>query len=87
MFSSSFKRVLPFLKTLAPHALRTGANIIDDVSKGQKFKDSAFQRVPETLSKVVFGEKNQSGGGTRRRKLSKHRRKRGGKRYKRDIFS
>ena len=85
MFSSLFKRILPFLKSVAPHALRTGANIIDDVSKGKSFKDSAFERVPETLSNVVFNGKNQSGSGARRRKTS--RRKRGGKRVRRDIFS
>jgi hypothetical protein len=43
--------------------------------------------VPETLSNVVFNGKNQSGSGARRRKTSRHRRKRGGKRVRRDIFS
>ena len=91
MFSSLFKRVLPFLKKLAPIALRTGANIVDDVSKGKSFKDSAFDHVPKTLSKVVFGENNQSGSGSRGsntyRKRRRKRGKRTAKRIKRDIFS
>jgi hypothetical protein len=55
---------------------------MDDVTKGHKFKDSAFQRVPETLSKVVFGENNQSDVGSDQSKTSRRV-----KRRKRDIFS
>jgi hypothetical protein len=80
-----FKRILPALKTFAPHALRAGADIFDDVSKGKSFKDSSFQRVPETISKIVFNKNNQSGSGVRRKRT--YRRKKPVKRVKRDIFA
>lgn len=85
MLGSLFRRILPYLKSFAPIALRTGANIVEDVSKGKTWKDAAFDRVPETISKVAFGEKNQSGGGFRRRR--KKSRRQSVKRVKRDIFS
>jgi hypothetical protein len=83
-----FRRIIPYFKRFAPIALRTGANIVEDVSKGQTWKNAAMDRVPETISKVAFGNSNQSGSGirrgkTRRKKSSKKRTKRA----KRDIFS
>ena len=35
--------------SFAPHALRTAANIFDDVSSGKTINDAAFYRVPETI--------------------------------------
>jgi hypothetical protein len=91
MIGSLFRRILPYLKTFAPIALRTGANIVEDVSKGKSWKDAAFERVPETISRVAFGNKNQSGSGVRRRRIKRKRQaktKRRTKRVKsRDIFS
>jgi hypothetical protein len=83
IIGSLFRRILPYLKAFAPIALRTGANIVEDVSKGKSWKDSAMDRVPETISKVAFGNMKQTGSGIRRRKKSKPR----SKRVKRDIFS
>jgi hypothetical protein len=71
------------LKSFAPIALRTEANIVEDVTRGKTWKDSAMKRVPETISKVAFGNMNQTGSGIRRRRRSKPRRKKA----KRDIFS
>ena len=85
ILGSLFRRILPFLKSFAPIALRTGANIVEDVSSGKSWKDSAMDRVPETISKVAFGNMNQTGSGIRRKRKSKPRRK--AKRAKRDIFS
>ena len=90
IIGSLFRRILPFLKSFAPIALRTGANIVEDVSKGKSWKDAAFERVPETISKVAFGDNNQSGSGVRRRKSKRKRSKKSSKhakRAKRDIFS
>jgi hypothetical protein len=80
-----FKRILPTLKTFAPLALRAGANVFDDVATGKSLKDSVFQRVPETISKMVFNKNSQSGSGMRRKRT--YERKKPVKRAKRDIFS
>jgi hypothetical protein len=74
---SVFRRIIPTIKAAAPHVLRAGAEIFDDVSQGKSFKDAAFQRVPSTISKIVSGKNSQSGSGLRRRRRVK----------KRDIFS
>ena len=86
MLGSLFRRILPFLKSFAPVALRTGANIVEDVSKGKSWKDAAFARVPETISSVAFGKANQSGS-VRRKKKRTSKAKKHTKRRKRDIFS
>lgn len=84
IIGSLFRRILPYLKSFAPIALRTGANIVEDVSRGKTWKDSAMERVPETISRVAFGNMKQTGSGIRRRRRSNPRRK---KKAKRDIFS
>ena len=90
VFASLYRRILPFIKSLAPQVLRTGAEIIDDVSKGktwkQAAKDAAKSRLPETLTKAAFGENSQSGSGLHRKRTSKDTKKKS-KRCKRDIFS
>ena len=60
IFKSIWRFISPAIKTLAPHALRAGANIVEDVSSGNTWKDSAFKHVPtvvkrfpEALSNVV----------------------------------
>lgn len=83
VFASLFRRILPLIKSLAPRVLRTGADFVDDVSKGKSWKDAALNRLPENLSKVVFGNSNQSGSGTRQKRIKKSK----AKRSKRDIFS
>jgi hypothetical protein len=85
ILGSLFRRILPTLKTYAPHALRAGANIFDDVSKGKSWKDATFQRVPETISNIVFNKNSQSGSGLRRRRTCK--RNKFVKSIKHDIFS
>jgi len=87
MLGSLFRRILPYLKSFAPIALRTGANIVEDVSKGKTWKDAALDRVPETISKVAFGDTNQSGSGFRRKRKKVALKRRTLKRVKRDIFS
>jgi hypothetical protein len=88
MLGSLFRRILPYLKSFAPIALRTGANIVEDVSRGKSWKDAAFDRVPETISKVAFGNDKQSGSGFhRKRRRQKKKKTQRVKRVKRDIFS
>ena len=78
-----FKRIIPTIKTFAPHVMRAGADIFEDVTKGQSFTDAAMQRMPAAISKAVFNKHIQSGSGVRRRRTSCKKKKR----IKRDIFS
>jgi len=51
IFRSIWRFISPVLKTLAPHALRAGANIVEDVSSGNTWKDSTFKHVPTVVKK------------------------------------
>ena len=88
VFASLYRRILPFIKSLAPRALRAGAEIIDDVGKGntwkQAKKEAVINRIPEATSKLAFSDSNQSGSGLRRKRRQK---KKAVKRIQRDIFS
>ena len=84
IIGSFFRRILPTIKSFAPHALRTAANIFDDVSGGKSIKESTFQRVPETIRNFASSRNDQSGSGYRRKRKSN---KKKAKRRKRDIFS
>jgi hypothetical protein len=66
--------------------LRSGADFIDDIPKGKSWNDAAINRLPETLSKVAFGDADQSGSGIRRKRTKKSKPKKSN-RCKRDIFS
>ena len=58
VLGSLIGRFAPSLKALAPHLLRTGADIFDDMRDGKSFKDAALSRIPETLSNIVFNKKS-----------------------------
>jgi hypothetical protein len=78
-----FRRVLPLVKNLAPSTLRTTADFIEDVGvRGKSWKDAAFERIPQALSKLAFSRNSQSGSGLRRKRTGKRR----SKRCRRDIF-
>jgi hypothetical protein len=79
IIGSLFRRILPTLKAVAPHVLRTGANVLDDVSQGKTWKESAIKRIPEGISAF-----RQSGSGKRKR--SAKRRHISRKRQRKDIF-
>jgi hypothetical protein len=92
IFKSIWRFILPVLKTIAPHALRAGANIVDDVSSGNSWKDSTIKhgqsvlkQIPTAISAGVAARNSQSGSGVRRKRVAK--RKVGKKRRKQDIFS
>jgi hypothetical protein len=48
--SSLFRRIVPTLKVVAPHVLNAGVNMIEDVTSGKKWKDTAIKRVPKALN-------------------------------------
>lgn len=52
IFRSIWRFISPAVKSLAPHALRAGANIVEDVSSGKTWKDSAFKHVPSVIKQV-----------------------------------
>lgn len=92
IFKSIWRFLFPVVKTLAPHALRAGANIVDDVSSGNTWKNSTFKHGPSVLSQIpdaisagVAARNAQSGSGYRKRKKASKRRIT--KRRKQDIFS
>ena len=85
MFASLARRILPFLKIIAPKLMRTGTDLIDDVSKGTRLKDAAFKRMPETLSNLVSAACAQLRTRLRRKRTKKCKSR--CKRRKRDIFS
>jgi hypothetical protein len=69
IIGSLWRKILPILKSFAPHVLRTGANIVDDVKSGKTWKDAVFKRVSETISTFTRGSHNQTGGERHRRSL------------------
>jgi hypothetical protein len=85
-FKSLFVKALPFLQRTAAAALRTGAQVFDDVREGKKIKESLKQRVPETIKDVGMSIFNQKGSGLRKRKKKPTKHKKNKKR-RRDVFS
>jgi hypothetical protein len=85
IFKSIWRILFPAMKSLAPHALRAGANIVEDVTKGKTWKDSTLKHVlgeiPGAISSVTSSRNVQSGSGVRRKQNNKR------KRVRRDIFS
>ena len=89
IFKSIWSFLFPAIKSLAPHALRAGANIVDDVTSGNTWKDSAFkhgpsvlQQIPTAINAGVAARNSQSGSGKRRRKTSFRKQKK----RRRDVF-
>lgn len=83
-----FRRILPFIKSITPHVLRSGANIVDDVKSGKSWKEAVFKRVPETVGAFARG---QTGHGSLQTKISRKRKRKTKrtpvKKCRRDIFS
>jgi hypothetical protein len=78
IIGSLFRRILPGLKAIVPHVLRTGVNVLQDVSAGKSWKAAAIQRIPEGFSSFVSpeaapikGSGEQSGSGKRRKRRVK----------------
>jgi hypothetical protein len=96
IFRSIFRSIMPFFKTIAPHALRAGANLVEDVSRGKRWRDSAKEHAISLAKQVPDAwtssrprkveEEEQTGSGFRKRKrLAKQSRP--SKRARHDIFS
>ena len=93
IFRSIWRFNSPIFKTIAPHALRAGANIVEDVTSGNSWKDSTMKHGPSVLKQIPNAisagheaRRNQSGSGYRRKRTRSTKRK-STKRRKRDIFS
>jgi hypothetical protein len=52
VLSSLFRRIIPTLKAIAPHVLRAGVDMIEEVTSGKKWKDAAIKRDPEALKRI-----------------------------------
>jgi hypothetical protein len=91
MIGSLFRRALPtLLRRGAAAALRTGANVVDDIQDKKQIKDSLKKRIPEGLKGFATSLFGQSGRGLCKRKTRRKKRggkKRSAKKRKIDIFS
>jgi hypothetical protein len=80
ILSGFFRSAMPILKRglsfFGKQALRTGAQIANDVADGQSLRDSAKRRVSERINEVVPGLIPQSGSGRRRRRIKSKKAKR-----------
>ena len=56
IIGSLFRRILPGLKALVPHVLRTGANVLEDVVHGKSLKESTLKRIPEGVTSYTSEE-------------------------------
>lgn len=96
VLGSLFRRILPVLKAIVPHVLRTGANVVEDVTSGKTWKESAIKRVPESLRQVRIPDKPEAtavlstAANVLERYLPKPKEQSGSgkrrKRHKKDIF-
>ena len=87
IFRGIWRFLFPAIKTIAPHAMRAGANFVEDISSGSNWKGSAMkhgatvaEQIPDAIRAGVAARNSQSGSGYRRRRKSR-------KRQRRDIFS
>ena len=87
IFRGIWRFLFPAIKTIAPHAMRAGANFVEDTSSGNNWKGSAMkhgatvaEQIPDAIRAGVAARNSQSGSGYRRRRKSR-------KRQRRDIFS
>ena len=97
IFKKIWQFFFPAIKSLAPHALRAGANIVEDVSTGKSWKDSTFKHVPSVLEQIpsaisagVAARNMQSGSGYRRKRVTKRKgvsKRRRVSKKRRDVFS
>lgn len=96
MLSGLFRSAMPMLKRglaiFGRHALRTGAQIANDVADGESFGNSARRRVSEGIKRIDPSEffSTQSGSGKRKSRSSKSRKRtkkqKASKRSKHSLF-
>jgi hypothetical protein len=77
ILSGLFRSAVPLLKRglsfFGKQALRTGAQIANDVVDGHSFKESAKKRVGDTINQYVPGLVPQFGSGRHRRRITRKR--------------
>jgi len=83
MIGSLFRRFLPYIQRGASAALRTGAQVFDDVRGGKKITEALKDRVPGSIKTFASSLANQSGSGAYKRKKATRRGKKAIKRRKR----
>ena len=83
MIGSLFRRFLPYIQRGASAALRTGAQVFDDVRGGKKITEALKDRVPGSINMFASSLTNQSGSGAYKRKKATRRGKKAVKRRKR----
>lgn len=74
----SFKKIDDYMKPLqqlGPRIVVTGMQMANDIKGGKNWKESALERIPETLKQVVAGKPLQLGSGLRRRQTLKKKKK------------
>ena len=86
ILSGLFRSAVPLIRRglafFGKQALKTGAQIANDVAEGQSFHESTKKRVSERINEYVPGLIPQSGSGIRRTKIKRCKRKK----VKKDIF-
>ena len=95
IFSRLFRSIFPVLKRVAPvigkKALQTGIDIVSNVSTSLSLKESAKNRVTDTLkegiSSFIPTGNAQSGSGFRRKRKRSKKPKTSRKKKSKDIFS
>lgn len=90
MLSGLFRRAMPIikrgLKVFGKQALRTGANIANDVASGHEFSTSAKTRMKEGIKQIDPSEFFISQRGSGKRKIKRRATKKARKRRHKDIF-
>ena len=74
IFKNIWSFLFPAIKTIAPHAMRAGADFVEDIGTGTNWRESAMKhgstvvkQIPDAISAGVAARRNQSGSGYRRR--------------------
>jgi hypothetical protein len=92
MLSGLFRSAMPMIRrglaVFGKHALKTGAQIANDVSEGRSLKESAMNRLPEGIKRMATSGdfSMQSGSGKRKRSIKYKPKKKIKKVRVNDIF-
>jgi hypothetical protein len=84
ILGSLFRRILPALKAIAPRVLRTGANVLEDVTTGRSWKEAVVKRIPEVKETVLEAIKGTQSGSGKQKRVSSGKR---AVKRRRDIFA
>ena len=85
-FRSAWPLIQTGAKTLGKQVLRTGLQIANDVSEGQRFRDSSMRRIPEGIKAFASSGNFNTQSGSGRKRRNKRLLRRPIKKIKQDIF-